>query len=171
MAAAGAVCVSLAGGAGTAYADPVAPPPFQGSTALTVTGDVQRTVVMSMDELAAMPANTEAVTFETAHGVESHGYTGPQLEAILNAAQPNGGGPEKHTMLTAAVVATGADGYSVVLSWGELSPSLAARPPLVAWSEDGRRLDRARLVVPDDIGGARYVRDLETIRVVQLAGG
>lgn len=70
--------------------------------------------------------------------------------------------------MTAAVVVTGVDGYSAALSWGEVSPTLSAHPPLVAWSEDGRRLERARLVLPDDIGGARYVRDVVSVRVVQL---
>ena len=72
-------------------------------------------------------------------------------------------------MLTTAILATGADGYSAALAWAEISPTLTAKPALVAYTEDGNPLDQPRLVVPDDLGGARYVKDLTELRVVNLA--
>ncbi|WP_157897799.1 molybdopterin-binding protein [Mycolicibacterium rutilum] len=70
--------------------------------------------------------------------------------------------------LSLGVLAVGADGYTAALSWGDLSPMLARRPAIVAWREDGNLLPRPRLVVPDDINGARYVKQLTELRVVPL---
>ncbi len=39
----------------------------------------------------------------------------------------------------------------------------------MAYTEDGNSLDQPRLVFPDDLGGARYVKDLTDLRVVNLA--
>jgi len=40
---------------------------------------------------------------------------------------------------------------------------------LVAYTEDGLPLGQPRLVVPGDLEGARYVRDLVDLRVANLA--
>jgi hypothetical protein len=40
---------------------------------------------------------------------------------------------------------------------------------MVAYAEDGNPLQQPRLVVPVDTDGARYVRDLIELRVVNLA--
>lgn len=64
-------------------------------------------------------------------------------------------------------MAVGADGYTAPCRGGDLSPPmLARRPAIVAWREDGNLLPRPRLVVPDDINGARYVKQLTELRVV-----
>jgi DMSO/TMAO reductase YedYZ molybdopterin-dependent catalytic subunit len=158
------------GSVGVANADPTSPNPQQLPGTVTVSGDVSATVSFTLDDLHALPNQTEAATFETTAGTEHHTYTGCPLDAIITAANPHADVSAKHPLLTIAVVATGADGYAATLAWAELSPTLAPRPALVAWSEDGVALDQPRLVVPGDLGGARYVRDLIDLRVVQLAG-
>ena len=59
--------------------------------------------------------------------------------------------------------------HSAALAWAEISPTLTAKPALVAYTEDDNPLDQPRLVAPDDLGGARYVKDLTELRVVNLA--
>jgi hypothetical protein len=46
---------------------------------------------------------------------------------------------------------------------------MAPKPPMVAYAEDGNPLEQPRLVVPADTDGARYVRDLLDLQVVNLA--
>ncbi|HYR63762.1 MAG TPA: hypothetical protein VET24_14175 [Actinomycetota bacterium] len=70
----------------------------------------------------------------------------------------------KNDKLRHDVVATGADGHGVVVAWGELDPSFAATQVPVAWEEDGGPIagssTPARLVVPSDQAGGRYVFSL-----------
>lgn len=105
----------------------------------------------------------------TGAGAQSHTYTGCDVDAVIAASDPLVDAAAKHPSLAIAILATGADGYSAALSWGDISPSLAPRPALVAYSEDGASLDQPRLVVPSDLEGARYVSDLTQLRVVNLA--
>ena len=134
-----------------------------------VSGDVRSPTAFTLDALRALPTQTEAVTFATASGPQSHSYTGCPLDAVITATDPAVDVGAKHPLLTTAILATGADGYSAALAWAEISPTLTAKPALVAYTEDGNPLDQPRLVVPDDLGGARYVKDLTELRVVNLA--
>jgi DMSO/TMAO reductase YedYZ molybdopterin-dependent catalytic subunit len=67
------------------------------------------------------------------------------------------------------IVATGADGYAVVLAWGEIDPEFAAEPVLVAFERDGQPLGEgqgmARLVVPGDKRAGRHVNRLTHIEL------
>jgi DMSO/TMAO reductase YedYZ molybdopterin-dependent catalytic subunit len=134
-----------------------------------VTGDVNTRAAFTMDGLRALPSRTDAVTFNTKAGPESHTYTGCSLDAVVTQAQPVGDAAAKHPLLSLAILATGADGYSAALAWGEVSESMAPKPPMVAYAEDGNPLEQPRLVVPADTDGARYVRDLAELQVVNLA--
>ena len=136
---------------------------------LTVSGDVRTPVTFTLDDLRSQPSQTQAVTFNTSSGPQSHVYVGCLVDALVTAAGPNGDAAAKHPMLTIAIVATGADGYAATLAWADIAPTLVPRPALVAWSEDGAPLDQPRLVLPGDLEGARYVSDLTDLRVVQLA--
>ena len=151
----------------TAHAEPL--PPSQTPGTVTVSGDVSTPQTLTLDALRALPSRTEAVTFNTKQGPESHTYTGCSLDAAVTQAQPVGDVAAKHPLLSLAILATGADGYSAALAWGEVSESMAPRAPMVAYTEDGYPLDEPRLVVPADADGARYVRDLIELRVVNLA--
>ncbi len=151
----------------TAHAEPL--PPSQIPGTVTVSGDVSTPQTLTLDALRALPSRTEAVTFNTKAGPESHTYTGCSLDAVVAQAQPVGDVAAKHPLLSLAILATGADGYSAALAWGEVSESMAPKPPMVAYAEDGNPLEQPRLVVPADTDGARYVRDLLDLQVVNLA--
>ena len=135
--------------------------------AVDVTGDVRNPTILSIDALRGLPSQTQAVTFQSDQGAQSHTYIGVPLFGIVTAAVPVVDSP--HASLSVVVVATGADGYSAAVSWGEISPEFAATPVLVAYTEDGHELDRPRLAVPGDVKGGRYVSDLTELRVVNLA--
>jgi hypothetical protein len=102
-------------------------------------------------------------------GPQSHTYVGPTLIDIVTAADPAVDPADHHALLPVVVVATGAGDYTATVAWGEISPDFAATPVLVDCTEDGNELDQPRLVMPGDIRGGRYVRDLTELRVVNLA--
>ena len=135
--------------------------------AVDVAGDVKNPTTLSVDALRGLPSQTQAVTFQSDKGAQSHTYVWVPLLDIVTAAAP--AVDSKHASLSVVIVATGADGYSAAVSLGEISPEFAATPVLVACTEDGQELDRPRLAVPGDIKGGRYVSDLTELRVVNLA--
>ena len=55
------------------------------------------------------------------------------------------------------------------VAWAEIAPDLTATPVLVAYTEDGRPLDRPDSSFPGDVKGARYVSSLAELRLVNLA--
>jgi hypothetical protein len=66
-----------------------------------------------------------------------------------------------------AVRVTGADGYNALVALGEIAPHFAGRQIQLADQENGAPLpNRAlRLVVPGDVAGGRWVRDVVRIDV------
>ncbi len=134
-----------------------------------VGGLVAQGRTFELADLQALPQLTLPVTYGAAGKIESASYTGPRLLDVIQAA----GGPSlpsgKNAQLRLYVLATGADGYQSVVSWGELDPEFGAEPVLVAWQRDGNALGdgegMARLVVPGDKVGGRFVATLASLEV------
>jgi hypothetical protein len=83
-------------------------------------------------------------------------------------------GSEQHTLrfALASSYSSAQDGYQVVFSLGEVDPALGDTPILVADKANGKALfgenGAFRIVVPRDKRGARSVRMLTKIEVVQV---
>ncbi len=70
------------------------------------------------------------------------------------------------------MIVTAGDGYTLVLSAGELAPELGDAPVLLAHAREGQAIAPARsprLIVPGDRRGARSVIDVARIEVRPLA--
>lgn len=147
----------------SAAATSVAPVP---AGSLRIDGAVARPKVLTLDDLRKLPARTESVKFGSSKGDQEHTFVGAPLGEVLAGAQPVTDASAKNPSLRLAVLATGADGYQAVVSWGEFDAEFGGTPVLVAYTEDGRDLERPRLVVPGDIKGGRYVSDLTTLTVI-----
>jgi DMSO/TMAO reductase YedYZ molybdopterin-dependent catalytic subunit len=135
-----------------------------------VRGDVQSPRAFSVADLQALPNVTETVSFHGPAGIEQHTETGPLLTTVIAAAGGLAIDPAvKNDKLRHYVLATGADGYGAVVSWGEVDPGFAGTRAVVAWAEDGKPLPAtsgpARLVVPSDQAGGRYVFSLVRLEV------
>ena len=165
----------------TAHAQAVATPPAQSvaqpanqaapdSARLSVTGDVEHTLSLSLTDLSALPRQVLKVTNE--HGTEEV-YQGVPVAELLKRA----GVPQAEQMrgaaLTTYVRAQGADGYSVTFSLAELDSSIQDSDVLVADTLNGgpipSKLGPLRLVVPHDKRGARWVRMLRSLTVVKTS--
>jgi hypothetical protein len=158
-------------------ASPVAPTVTAAGEAkkgVAVRGAVGDRGAISRRELQDFAQQKVTSRYQTSGGPQSHVYTGPLLLDVLNSVEPNFSS-DRHDMLRYAILVEATDGFLATLAWGEIDPELAHKKAIVALTEDGKALDRPRLVVPGDTHGARQVYDLATIFLLrlspELAGG
>ena len=123
-------------------------------------------VTLDAARLAALPH--EAVKAE-AHGkpVEASGV---DLREVLRAAGIEPPEQIRGAALRQVLMAGARDGYVVAFAWAELDPALGGRRVfLVTDGPDGRlKPDEGplRLIVPADSRPARWVRQLESLRLI-----
>lgn len=143
------------------------------STTIRITGAVRTPLDLTADDLRQMPVASAGVTF-AAHGQpEQHTFTGTPLLGVIQAAGLNVPADARNPLISDWIVVTGSDGYQVVLAGAELDPNFANTQVLLAWEQDGEALTGdngpARLVVPGDVRGGRYVSGVVTVEVFSLA--
>ena len=135
---------------------------------LQVIGAVKQTLSLSPDDLAKMPR----ATVKTASSGMETVYEGVWLHEVLKKAGVPQGGELRGKALAGYILAKAQDGYEVVFSLAETDPAFIDNEILVADTANGKPLfsaqGRFRLVVPKDKPGARSVRMLTTLEVVQL---
>ena len=133
-----------------------------------VTGAVKQALTLSADDLAKMPR----ATVKTTSGGMETAYDGVWLHEVLKKAGVPLGSELRGKALSSYVIAEAQDGYQVVFSLGELDPSFSDNEILLADTANGKPLfgaqGRFRLVVPKDKAGARSIRMLTKIEVVQV---
>lgn len=134
-----------------------------------ITGAVRQPGTWTIAQLSALPTRTVTVGFGTDRGPEQHTETGVPLDTVLDRVGLLPVAGKKHSELSAGVLAIGADGYQALVSFGELAPNFGNRGILLATTQDGRPLDRPRLVVPGDVKGGRDVNDVVELHVVNTA--
>ena len=135
---------------------------------LSVSGDVATPLTLTPADLGAMPRASVATSN---NGIETV-YSGVWLADVLKKAGVPLGAGMRGSVLSGYVIASASDGYQVVYSIGEVDPELANGQYLLADSANGKPLFGAngafRLVVPTDKRGARSIRMLTSLKVVQL---
>jgi len=135
---------------------------------IQVTGSVKQALTLTADDLAKM---ARASVRTTNNGMETV-YEGVWLREVLNKAGVPGGSALRGKALSTYVLAEAQDGYQVVFSIGELDPAFIDNEILLADTANGKPLfgaqGRFRLVVPKDKEGARSIRMLTKLEVVQL---
>ena len=133
-----------------------------------VAGAVRLPLHLSAEDLAKMP---RAEVRTANNGVETV-YQGVWLHEVLRKAGVPLGSELRGKALSTYVLAEAQDGYQVVFSLGELDPAFIDNQILLADTANGKALfgaqGRFRLVVPKDKPGARSVRMLTRLEVVQL---
>ena len=134
-------------------------------------GAVQTPGVYTLSSLEALPATTETVTYLAGGRPVTATFTGVSIWTLLTAAGIVTDPDIKNDILNYYLLATGSDGYEAILSLGELDPMFGGtgHPDLIAYMEDGMPLGAdgfARLVVPGDSFGGRYVSNLVSLQVI-----
>jgi DMSO/TMAO reductase YedYZ molybdopterin-dependent catalytic subunit len=140
----------------------------QSVPSISVTGSVTTPLMLTAESLAQMQRATATVS---SGGIDTQ-YEGVWLHEILKKAGLPAGEALRGKMLTTYVLAEAQDGYQVVFSLGEVDPALGDTPILVADKANGKALfgenGAFRIVIPRDKRGARSVRMLTKIEVVQV---
>lgn len=130
------------------------------TTRIEVTGEVRRTLSLSVEDLRALAKRRGPAA--------SGGYGGIRLADLLLEADITQ--DARHALRRSYVVATASDGYQAVFSWGELFNTSIGRDVLVAFERDGSPLregeGRIALVsLADERPGPRHVKWLTRIDV------
>jgi hypothetical protein len=132
---------------------------------LLVTGDPNHAPLnLSLAEFRALPHVN--VKVHNAHTNTDENYSGVPLAVLLAKVDAPLDEKLRGKALTNYVVATGSDGYSVVLSLAEVDPMFHDGQIVVADSRDGQPLTTSgpfQLIVSEDKRPARWVHNLVTI--------
>lgn len=135
---------------------------------IQVTGAVKQPLTLTADDLAKMP---RATVKTSNNGIETV-YEGVWLYQVLKQAGVPLGGELRGKALTNYLLIEAKDGYQVVFSVAEVDPAFTDSEMLLADKADGKPLVGSqgpfRLVVAKDKPGARSVRMLTKIEVVQV---
>lgn len=125
----------------------------------------------------ALPPTTQRVTYKAGGTSVTDTFTWTAVWTLLDQAgiKPIPGVKKNGTLLN-YVVAVGSDGYQAVFSGGKINPAFggnSVNPDMVAYSDTGGQLGAsgsdgfARMVVPGDTAGGRYVSNLVNLYVRQ----
>jgi DMSO/TMAO reductase YedYZ molybdopterin-dependent catalytic subunit len=135
---------------------------------IRVTGAVNQPLTLTPEDLAKMP---RASVHTKSNGMETV-YEGVWLHEVLKKAGVPHGSELRGKALASYVLAEAQDGYQVVFSLAELDPTFIDNEVLLADTADGKPLfgaqGRFRLIATKDKLGARSVRMLTKLEVVQL---
>jgi hypothetical protein len=135
---------------------------------LTVAGVGGKTVPFVAVTLAKLPQQTVK---NTDKGVPVE-YRGVRLFDVLAQVDLPVGDEFHKTAASYYLVAEASDGYRAVFSWAELDPSIAEKSVYVVFKRDGKDLAEKEgpfeLVVPGEKRNARWVRQLEALRILQV---
>ncbi len=124
-------------------------------------------VVLSPADFHALPHTT--VTVRNSHANASETYSGVPLATLLAKVNAPMGKELHGEAMTSYLIATGSDGYSVVLSLAEVDPDFHGGQVLVADTRDGQPLGKNgpfQLIVSDDKRPARWVHNLNSITLL-----
>jgi hypothetical protein len=125
--------------------------------------------VMSRAELEAL-ARVKVTASEHSSGpVDFEGVT---LGSVLEKAGVPFGESIKGKRLTECLLVEAADGYRVVIALPELDPAFTDKQTVLGFLKGGKPLDEKegpyRIVIPDQKRMARWVRQVTTLRIVNV---
>jgi hypothetical protein len=139
---------------------------------VTLFGDFSDPGIYNLPSLT--PVSSLTASYTAAGTPVTDTYTGIKLWDLLTDAGGANLTSAKNDILSKYVVATGPDGYKAVFSLGEIDPDFGDQPVTVAYKDTGGQLGPdgtdglARMVVPGDLAGGRYVSDLVSVDVKSL---
>ena len=141
----------------------------QTAPTLTIAAPGAKPLVLTAADLAAM--EHIAVSYQDAGMTTT--YEGVPVETLLKKAGAPLNLPHGGQTLRMAVSARASDGYQVVYSLAEFDSAIMATRPVVADQSGGKPLGEKvgplRLIMPGEKKGARSVRMLEKLEVVDLS--
>jgi hypothetical protein len=142
-------------------------PADHGEGPLVVTGD-HKSLSLSPADFHALPHLT--ITVHNSHADAEETYSGVPLATLLARINAPTGKDLRGEAMTSYLIATGSDGYAVVLSLAEVDSGFRDSQAIVADTRDSQRLGKNgpfQLIVPEDKRPARWVHNLVSITLKQ----
>jgi hypothetical protein len=144
----------------------VASPPPPGT--VLINGDVESQVTLTLAQLQQLGVRSTIVNVLTGTTPTSASEQGPLLEDVIRLAKPKIRNTCPNDAQRFYVQASATDGYSSLLSWGDISSALGNRVPLLSINENGSALTGGpRVLSPGDVRGGRYVSGTLILTVVR----
>lgn len=138
-------------------------PALEANESLTLSGD-HNSALLSPADFRALPHVT--ITVHNGHTNADETYSGVLLPELLSKIGASMGNALRGKAMTSYLVATGSDGYAVVLSLAEVDPDFRDTQVIVADHRDGQPLGKNgpfQLIVPGDKRPARWVHNLVSV--------
>lgn len=121
---------------------------------------------------AAQIANLPHVPVEVSDHGSTVRFEAVPLSVVLSTGGVQLGDTLRGGRMSEVVSVEGADGYKAVFALAEIDPAFATREIVIADRRDAKPLDAKegpfRVVAPGDKRGARWVRQVTTLRVVAV---
>jgi DMSO/TMAO reductase YedYZ molybdopterin-dependent catalytic subunit len=140
------------------------------SERLTIKGDVEKPLSLSLEDLHHLPRKTLKVT--NPHDKKEETYEGVLVSELFKRAGVPQNGQLRGAAMASYVQADAADGYRVIFSLAELDTDFQDSDVIVADTMNGAPLDDQagpfRLIAPHDKRPARWIRMLQSLTVVQI---
>jgi hypothetical protein len=135
---------------------------------LTIQTDSEKQV-LSRADLEGLPRVKVTVSERSSGSVN---FEGVPLKSVLEKAGVTFGESMKGKRLADCLLVEAADGYRVVIAMPELDPAFTDKQIMVAFLRDGKPLGEKegpyRIVIPDEKRMARWVRQVTTLKVVEV---
>jgi hypothetical protein len=142
---------------------------YYASDLLVLVGDESGAPVeLTIADFRALPHIT--IKVHNGHTNAEESYSGVLLETLLAKASAPVGKEFRKEALRTYLLASGTDGYSVLLSLAEVDSTFHAGQVIVANAREGQPLGRKgpfQLIVPGDSRPARWVHNLNSIKLQQ----
>jgi hypothetical protein len=134
---------------------------------LTVQPESGKPTVFARADVEALPR----VRVTTSSGASAT-FEGVSLKTLLEKAGVGFGETLKGKRLASCLLVEAADGYRVVIALPEIDPAFIDKQVLLAFLKDGKPLDEKegpyRIVIPDEKRMARWVRQVTTLKIVDV---
>jgi hypothetical protein len=135
---------------------------------LSVQNEAGKQTVLSRADIEALPHTT--VTVDNAASPIT--FEGVPLQKVMEKAGVGFGETLRGKKLASCLVVEAADGYRVVIALPELDPAFTDKRIVLAFLRNGKTLDEKegpyRVVIPDEKRMARWVRQVTTLKVVDV---
>jgi hypothetical protein len=138
------------------------------SQQLTIQAETGKQIVLTRADIEALPH----IKVTTGASDTSTAFEGVALKAVLDKAGVGLGEPMKGKRLASCLRVEAADGYRVVIALPETDPAFTDKQILLAFLKNGKPLDDKegpyRIVIPDEKKMARWVRQVTTLKIVDV---
>jgi len=136
---------------------------------LVIQTDSGKQTLLSRSDLEALPHVKVTATEHSSGPVNFEGVT---VKSVLERVGVTFGESMKGKRLTSCLLVEAADGYRAIIALPELDPAFTDKQTILAFLRDGKPLGENegpyRIVIPDEKRMARWVRQVTTLKVVDV---